>query len=309
MSADTTPGTRWLSPANEATFNSYRRHLRSLNRSPRTIQGYEEAALQLEQWIDGADLLDAGRDDVQDYINDLLDWAASATATNRYRSLSAFYNWAVREELLDHSPMAKMKKPTETQRPVDVIADTDLRALLATCEEPRRDLEDARDEAIIRTLCEPGSPRVSELCGLELGTTDLRRDMIRVHGKGDKIRDIPIGLKTAKAWERYLRLRAKHPLASSPLLLLGRWERGPLTPSGVRQMLNRRTRAAGIGHVHPHQLRHTAAHIWKLGGGSEEDMMYLFGWDSPEMPRRYGASARTERAQRAARAASQADRL
>ncbi|MEU1395919.1 tyrosine-type recombinase/integrase [Micromonospora zamorensis] len=83
----------------------------------------------------------------------------------------------------------------------------------------------------------------------------------------------------------------------------------PLTASGLYQMLERRAKQAGIGHIHPHQLRHTSAHNWRVAGGSESDAMVLFGWVSPEMPRRYGRSAEVERAQMAARRISPADRL
>lgn len=61
-----------------------------------------------------------------------------------------------------------------------------------------------------------------------------------------------------KAVDRYLRVRVRHQLANRPELWLGR--RGPLTYSGLRQMLNRRSREAGIPEVNPHQFRHTFAH-------------------------------------------------
>jgi len=51
--------------------------------------------------------------------------------------------------------------------------------------------------------------------------------------------------------------------------------------------------------VHPHIWRHTFAHNWLDAGGAEGDLMVLMGWDSPEMLRLYGASARGARARRA----------
>jgi site-specific recombinase XerD len=290
--------------ANELHLAAYRRALRARNRSPRTIQNYEETLLQLAEFHDGADLLDLAQDGVEEYLDDVLDQLSSATAAVRFRALRAFYNWCVAEEFLDRSPMARMLAPSVTDRPVPVIPDDGLRALLKTC--AGKDFEDRRDTAIIRLFCEPGSPRVSEMAGLVLpDSVDMRRDQIRVHGKGDKIRDIPFGPKTGQALDRYLLVRRKHRKTALPAVWIG--PRGPLTPSGIGQMLERRGEQAGIGHVHPHQLRHTAAHIWYDQGGSEDEAMALFGWAQPM--RQYGASARVARAHRAARRTTMADRL
>ncbi len=298
---------------NAAHLDAYGRDLRSRNSSPRTIQNYVETILQLAALHNDADVLGLTKAEVQEYITHILDQHASTTAAVRFRALRAFYNWAVREEIIDVSPMARMRQPTVTDEPVAVLTDDQLRRLLKVCE--GKGFEDRRDTAIIRLFCEPGSPRVAEMAGLlldrgpkEAPDLDMRHDTVRIHGKGDKIRVIPFGARTGQSLDRYLRVRARHKLASLPELWLG-GRGGPLTVSGITQMLRRRSRVAGIGHVHPHQLRHTSAHVWADQGGSEGDAMALFGWSSAEMPRRYGRSAQVERAQRASRRLSLGDRL
>ncbi len=74
-------------------------------------------------------------------------------------------------------------------------------------------------------------------------------------------------------------------------------------------MLQHRCDHAGIGRLHPHQLRHTAAHMWLADGGQEGDLMRLFGWRSRKMLERYGASAADERAREAHRQRALADRF
>ena len=75
-----------------------------------------------------------------------------------------------------------------------------------------------------------------------------------------------------------------------------------MTETGVAQVLKRRGREAGLEGLHPHQFRHTFAHEMLAGGMQEGDLMRIAGWKSPLMPKRYGASAASERAVAAYRA-------
>jgi integrase len=72
---------------------------------------------------------------------------------------------------------------------------------------------------------------------------------------------------------------------------------GPLTAKGIYQMIARRGRQSGVD-VFPHRFRHHFSHTWLDRGGAEGDLMELNGWASPQMLRRYGASARSARARR-----------
>lgn len=292
---------------NELHISSYRRHLRAKNRSKLTIDDYEDAINRLAAHYDGADVTELTNHQLGDYIGWMLDSGLKATTVGiHYRSLRAFFNWAVREEIIERSPMRGMGEPKPTDEPVEVVPDDHIKALLKVCAGTTYDAR--RDTAIIRIWCEPGSPRVSEMAGLELGDLDLKHDQITVRGKGDKVRIIPFGAKTGQALDRFLRVRAKHNYAKISGLWIGGTGKA-MTASGLTQMLTRRCKQAEIPHIHPHQLRHTAAHNWADAGGSEQDAMVLFGWKSAEMPRRYGRSAKEERAHRAARRASLADRF
>ena len=70
-----------------------------------------------------------------------------------------------------------------------------------------------------------------------------------------------------------------------------------MTASGIYQVIDRRGRQCGID-AFPHRFRHHVSHGWLDHGGAKGDLMELNGWTSPQMLRRYGASARNVRARR-----------
>jgi len=293
------------SDLNALTWRSFERALTARNRSPQTIATYAKVWRRLAAEHPAVDLTTLKSADLETHIGDLIEATSAGTAALHYRHLRAIYNWAVSEEIVDSSPMRKMTEPTGPDVPPEVLDDSKLIALLDACK--GKTFNDRRNNALIRLWCEPGSPRLAEMAGIEMDHLDMRRDMVRLLGKGSKVRVIPFGAKTGTSLDRYLRLRSRRKDASSPSLWLGKF--GALSSSGIAQILKRLSADAGIGHVHPHQLRHTSAHVWADSGGSESDAMELFGWSSPDMPRRYGRSARNARAQRASRRISPADRL
>lgn len=276
-------------------------------KSPRTLRTYLESAEQFAAHLDGADLLTATPADVRSFMVWLADNRSPATCSVRYRSLQQFYKWALMEELVDTSPMARMRSPRVPEKPVPIVPLDDLRMILKACE--GKGFLERRDTAIIRLMLEPGGTRRAEVASLRLGDVDLEQDVVLVTGKGSRVRAIPFGYKTGQAITRYLRVRNTHWAAErSDMLWLA--QKGPLTHNGIAQMLTRRCEQAGVRRVHPHQLRHTAADLWLAeSNGDETSAMRLFGWRSRQMLNRYGASNADARAQAAARKLGLGDRL
>ena len=282
-------------------IDSWDRSLRAENRAPTTIISYLLAARQLQAFLEeqGHSTLigEVTRGDIEGFIASFLERGSSpATAAQRYRSLQQFFRWADGEGEIDVNPMAKMRPPTVPEQPPPVLTETQVRALLAACRGP--DFEDRRDTALIWVLLDTGS-RLAEVAGLAIADIDWDLEALVVMGKGRRTRAVPFGPQTAKALDRYLRARNRHPDHRSDALWLGR--RGALGRSGIHQMLLRRGKVAGLPDIHAHQFRHTFAHRWLAAGGQEQDLQRIAGWRSPQMLRRYGASAASERARDAHR--------
>jgi integrase len=314
---------------------SFERHLRLKNLAPRTIVSYLQAARLMTEWllarygpVDGGDLT---AEHLGEYFRHLQEGPklllrttragatmvpsgdakrSAATVAGHYRTLQQFFKYLVDEGDIAASPLAALPRPKVPEKPVPVVKDHELEALFKTL--GGKDFDSRRDNAVFRLFLDCGV-RLDELGRLAVESLDFTIDEIVVWGKGRRPRIVPFSEKTGVVLERYLRERLRHPAADRRFasddpddprngnrpLWLG--AQGWLTGSGVYQIIRKRSRAAPGEHVHPHQLRHTAAHQHAAAGMSETDMMRVFGWRSSEMPKRYGSSAADERAREAKR--------
>jgi integrase/recombinase XerD len=231
-----------------ADIASFRLHLAAEGKSARTIGSYTDAVRWFAAWL----LPQEGRaswdqvipQDVQRWMVHLLGLYSTAYASIQFRALRQFFKWlAAEEEIPD--PMARLRAPKVTIREVPVFTSVELSDLERDCR--GGSFAQRRDAAVIAVFTATGI-RLSEMAGIRYHLEDparhdldLERREIRIAGKGGTARTVRIGHQAARALDRYLRVRARHPQAWQDRLWLGVNARGPLTPTGIYQLIARRT--------------------------------------------------------------------
>jgi integrase/recombinase XerD len=180
-------------------------------------------------------------------------------------SVRQLFKFLVREGHLSDDPTALVDAPRFPQKLPVVLSGQQVEALLAAPD--RRTVLGLRDAAMIETLYATGL-RVSELVGLQRRSVDLRIGLLRIRGKGDKERLVPVGDRAADLIVRYATEgRPEHdPALVSPHLFVTRNGRG-MTRQNFWQRLRAHARRVDIrGKVSPHVLRHSfATHLLDNG--------------------------------------------
>ena len=214
-------------------------------------------------------------------IGDFLGWrkkggAAAATIKLHAVALRILFRFLVQRKMLERDPTEFLGVPKIERYLPETLSEPEIASLLAAAG-GKTPLE-IRDRAILELLYASGL-RVSELCGARLENLDLEQGFIRVIGKGNKQRLVPVGSGARKALARYLEagrpeLVGKKTGGEIFLSVNGR----KLTNQRIWQLLVALGKRAGLDKaIHPHMLRHSFATHLLQGGADLRIIQELLG--------------------------------
>lgn len=211
-------------------------------------------------------------DMLREWLSDLYDQdLAVATIRRKMAAVRAMFRFLQSEGVITRNFALRLRKPKAAQRLPEVMSAEKTNNLIdAVAEQPQKE----RDIAILELLYGCGI-RVSELVGIDLGDLSLNDGWLRVKGKGNKERQVPVGERARAALARYLDVRAAVP--SEPALFLNS-RSGRLGDRQVRRLVKLYALlAVGDSTVHPHSFRHAYATHLLADGADLRSIQELLG--------------------------------
>lgn len=254
--------TEYLTLSRRLSANSVRAYMTDLRQMAAAVDGPpRDVTLQtLRQWL--ADLMETG--------------VASSTIQRRVSAVRGFFAWATEQSFLDEDPAARLRSPKRSRRLPVVPGVREVgQAIASTQARGEEGPLVQRDVAILEVLY-GGGIRVAELCGLDVGDVDESRGTLRVVGKGDKERSVPLGAPARRALAAWTGVRGQLAVEKSADALFIGSRGGRIDPRVVRRMVHEATRAGG-SEVAPHGLRHAMATHLLEGGADLRSVQEILG--------------------------------
>jgi integrase/recombinase XerC len=247
--------------ADELALAAFERHLRSERSCSRhTLRAYTGEVQRLAESPEcvragGLDRIDALA--LRAYLAGFHREHRASTRNRRLAALRCFFRFRVRVRARAADPSHDLPGPRGERRIPQPLAPEQCEAVIELHEAERDGALEARDRALLDLLYGAGL-RVGEAVGLDVRDYDRHRRELRVRGKGDRERVVPLPGKTHASLDAYLALRERPGLLGEPMFVNARGAR--LSDRWAREMLRRRLAATGVARrASPHTLRHSYA--------------------------------------------------
>jgi integrase/recombinase XerC len=284
----------WSFPEALRRFELHLRAERAL--SAHSVRAYRADVAEFAAGLGARKPAGVRPDDVRRFLAERHARVAPASLGRKLAALRAFFRFLVREGVLAADPSAGIPAPRAPRRLPRPLAVDDCNALMAPAagaEAAAGETARLRDRALVELLYGAGL-RVGELVALDVRDVDLVRGEVRVLGKGNKERVVPLPRAAREALGAFLATRRRAGVLAEPLFVALRARRGEtprrLDARDVRRRLAGRALAAGLAdRVHPHRLRHSyATHLLDMGADLRA-IQELLGHESLSTTQKYTA--------------------
>ena len=221
------------------------------------------------------------KDVTSEIISKYMDWlyrsgCSSASQARRLSGVKSLYNYLLINEKIEQMPTENIETPKAKRLLPDILTVEEIDAMIATFD--MTTVKGCRDNAIVEVLYSTGL-RVSELISLRIDNLFFGEGYIRVVGKGDKQRLVPIGSVARDKIQLYMELRRPRKPSEATLFLNNRGE--PLTRIMIFNIIKQAARLAGVEkNISPHTLRHSYATHLLEGGANIRQVQELLGHES-----------------------------
>lgn len=245
-----------------AGYLSYLANERRL--SPHTCENYARDVRTLLELVQGAPLASLQIHHVRRFVAQLHGRGLSGKSLARHLSAwRGFYKYLARDHRFTHNPCLGLRAP---KAPKTLPKALSPEAAVHLMEAPAETPLDVRDQAMFELFYSSGL-RLSELVGINLPDIDFAEALVRVTGKGNKTRVVPVGAYALDAIRNWLPMRNGLASADELALFINRNGRR-LSQRMVQYRLKDRAIKQGVaGNVHPHVLRHSfASHLLQSSG-------------------------------------------
>jgi integrase/recombinase XerD len=269
----------------ESWLEAFLNDRKAQNFSPGTLHFYRSKLAHFAQFCEGRAITQVHQvsaDELRRFLLWLADTHHNPGGVNAcYRAVKAFLRWHWEEnDLPGKPPISKVKPPKVPQEALEPVQLADVGKLLEACK--GKQLLDLRDRAIFLTLLDTGS-RAAELLALDLEDLDLVSGALLIRqGKGRKPRTVYASQDTRKALRAYVKARGDNCAA---LWVTDGATR--LTYFGLRSMVARRSKQAGIEAPELHAFRRAFALIMLRSGVDVYSLQSLMGHADLQVLRRY----------------------
>jgi integrase/recombinase XerC len=258
--------------------------------SSHTCRAYRTDLLEFMDFLIRSDIpLDLKKIDglcIRSYLGFLYKKNKKTTMARKLAAIRSFFRFMLKTGRLSEDPSKSVMTPKRDMTIPNHLSVDDMFRLLDV---PQKDsILGTRNTAILETLYSTGL-RISELAGLDISNVDFKAGTIRVLGKGNKERIVPVGKKAISAINRYLDKRAQKegkPPFKTPLFLNNRG--GRLTTRSMARILDNTLKRSGLmRRLSPHGIRHSFATHMLNAGADLRALQELLGHATLSTTQRY----------------------